>query len=320
MMWSLEFSRPEFLWLLVVIPLLIAAHFFFLKRTHSKAMKFANFEAIKRIAGNRFVTKNYTILFLRILTFLALIISLSGLTIWHDGVQNDFDYVLAIDSSASMINTDIEPTRFDAAKSASIALLDAVDSSAFFGLVSFSGVTYVQQPLGTSQLPVRLSVANLNISRLSGTDISGAIITSTNLFADSDRGKAIILFTDGVDTVGSYVDDSVKRAVSYAKQHNVVIYPVGLGTDDAPVGYLPKSFNLTASIDRVTLNYIANETGGRSLYPETSADLTAQFEEFDALSKESQVPLEMQKYGLVVVAVLLFLEWILINLAFRRVI
>ncbi|MGM5481379.1 MAG: vWA domain-containing protein [Nanobdellota archaeon] len=319
-MWGIQFSRPEFLWLLLLIPLLIAAHFFFLKRTQTKALRFANFEAIKRIAGERFVTKNITILLLRIITFAALIVSLSGMTVWYDGVQNDFDYILAIDTSSSMVNDDIEPTRLGAAKDASLSLLANVDSSASFGLVTFSGVTYARHQLSKNTLPMRLTIASVNISRITGTDISSAIITATNMFRDTERGKAIVIFTDGVDTVGAYVDDNIKRAVEYAKRNNVVLYPVGIGTEDAPVGYLPKSFNLTTSIDRQSLDYMANETGGKAIYPQNSEELINHFSEFDSMSAESRIPIEMEQYGLVVVAVLLFIEWILINLAFRRVI
>ncbi|MFW5866125.1 MAG: vWA domain-containing protein [Nanoarchaeota archaeon] len=319
-MWGIQFSNPDFLWLLLLIPLLIIAHFLFLKRTQTKALHFANFEAIKRISGQRFVTKNITVLFLRLLVFLALIASISGMTIWYDGLQSESDYVVAIDTSSSMVNDDVEPTRLDGAKDASLSLLNSVDSSASFGLISFSGVTYAHHQLTTEKVPLRMTISSLNISRISGTDISSAIITATNMFAGSDRSKSLILITDGVDTVGAYIDDSVRRAVDYAKKHNVVIYPVGIGTDDAPVGYLPESFNLTTSIDRKTLEYIAKETGGEATFPATADQLDEYFSSFDSSSKQARIPVDMRKYGLILATILLFIEWILINLAFRRVV
>ncbi|MFP4118948.1 MAG: vWA domain-containing protein [Candidatus Woesearchaeota archaeon] len=319
-MWGVEFARPDFLWLLLLIPLLVASHFFFLKRTQTKALRFANFQAIKRISGQRFVTKNITILVLRLLTFTVLITSLSGMTVWYDGLQNDFDYVIAMDTSSSMVNSDIEPTRLGAAKEASITMLDNVESSAAFGLVTFSGVTYARHQLSSNTLPMRLEITSLNISRTSGTDISSAIVTATNMFRDNDRGKAIVLFTDGVDTVGAYIDDNVERAVDYARKNNVIIYPVGIGTENAPVGYLPESFNLTTSIDKTGLDQVANETGGKAIYPKTSDELQQYFSDFDTRSSESRIPIELERYGLMAVAILLFIEWILINLAFRRVV
>lgn len=319
-MWALNFTKPVFLWLLVLVPMLIAAHFFFLKRTQVKALKFANFVALKRISGERMVTKNITVLVFRSIIILTFILGLAGTSIWYDGLRNDFDYVIAIDTSSSMTAKDILPNRLEAAKTASIGFLDSLDSSSKVGLVSFSGVTYVLNPLTEDYLPLTLKTYSMNISRVSGTDISGAIITATNMFLDEDRGKAIILLTDGSDTVGAYLENNVLAASNYAASQRVIIHAIGLGKDDSLVGYLPQDFNLSVGIDRKSLGLITNVTGGDVIYPETADDLVDYFKNIDAQSHDSKLSFDLSYYALIIAFILLMVEWILINLTFRRVV
>lgn len=316
---SVFFSRPIFLWLAVLIPLLIISHVYFLRHTQKKAMRFANFEALKRIAGKRYLVRNNIVVILRALVLLAFIVALSGVTLYYDGARSDFDYVLAIDTSSSMVNTDISPSRLGAAKQGAITFVNSLTSRTEVGLITFSGVTRVIEPLTPTHLDVHISTTLLNISRMSGTDISGAIITGTNLLVDSESGKSIILFTDGVDTVNSFMDDAIEQAVLYALENDVVIHTVGLGTDGVPVGYLPEIYNLKTDVDRSTLRYISNQTGGQSFFPETTQDLFLDFEELTGSSHTAQIPLDLTSYALGFGLLVLLVEWVLINLRFRRV-
>ena len=315
-----NFGRLVLLWLAILIPIFIMSHFYFLKRNQNKAMRFANFEALKRIAGERLVTKNIIIFITRLLVLIAMIFVMTQATFYYDGTRNDYDYVLAIDTSSSMTSTDIPPTRIAAARDAGLIFLETLDTDAKLGLVTFAGVTYVRSGLTDEKVGLRLKIASLNISRISGTDISGAIITATNLFSDtSDRGKAILLITDGVDTVGGYLDSNIEEAVRYAKQEQVVIFPVGLGTQNAPIGYLPLDYNLTSSIDESSLLYMANMTGGEAAFPKTSEELISYFEEFNTKSHSGKIIIPLHRYSLIFAFIMLILEWAVFNLFFRRV-
>lgn len=316
---SVDFSRPLYLWLLLILPFLIGAHFFFLKHAQNKAMRFANFEAIKRIAGERFLVKNSLVLILRVLAILVLIFSLAGTTLWYEGPKNDFDYVLAIDTSPSMLTKDVQPSRLEAAKDAALFFLNSLKTNSKVGLVTFSGVTYVRSSLVEDYLDLRVEISLLNTSRTSGTDVSGAIITSTNLFEENDRGRAVILFTDGIDTAGAYIDDAVREAVNYAVSKKVIVHVVGLGTDSAPVGYLPELYNLSSTIDRDTIFFITNTSSGTALYPTSSTELVDDFQQLNNQFQIANVPIRVQEYGLLLVLLLLLIEWIVVNLRFRRV-
>ena len=49
----ISLTNPYYLWFLVSIPLLVFSHFTLLKYNQYKALKFANFEAIRRVTGKR---------------------------------------------------------------------------------------------------------------------------------------------------------------------------------------------------------------------------------------------------------------------------
>jgi len=48
---EITFSNPVYLFFLVSIPFLIISHFFTMRYLKRRALKFANFEAIKRVTG-----------------------------------------------------------------------------------------------------------------------------------------------------------------------------------------------------------------------------------------------------------------------------
>lgn len=316
---SVEFARPLYLWLSLLIPFLFIAHYFFLHRTQVKAMRFANFETLKRISGQRLVTKNLTVLLLRFLVLVFAIVGLSGMTIFYEGDRNNFDYVIAIDTSSSMLTTDIPPSRLEAAKIGANEFLDSLQSSTAVGLVTFSGVTLVQNTLDTDYTNLRINIDSLNVSRTSGTDLYGAIISSSNLFTNDDVGKAIILFTDGSNTVSAFIEDSLNEAADYAIKEQITIHAVGLGTQNAQVGYLPDIYNLTASVDREALDILTTRTNGQVIYPDSTQELLDFFETFDSQSTRGQIPFDASRYAFLIMVILLSIEWILINLLFRRV-
>lgn len=316
---NLTFDKPLYLYLLLVIPLLLIGHYLFLARNQKKALRFANFVALKRIAGERFVTKNITVLLLRTFAILGLILALSQATLWYDGYRSDYDYAFAVDTSTSMLTEDLKPNRFALAKESAILFLEEVPADASFGLISFSGVTQVITPFTKDRFTINVQLNALNISRTGGTDLSNAIITATNTLSPSERGKAIIIFTDGSDTVSSSVDSSVKDAVAYALSKQAVIHTVGIGTNSAPVGYLPETFNLPARIDTDTLEYISSTTNGKSVFPKNIDELNDFFVNLASNETYGKIEYPLGRNSLLFAFILIGIEWILINLIFRRV-
>ncbi|MGV8162156.1 MAG: VWA domain-containing protein [Candidatus Nanoarchaeia archaeon] len=317
----ITFENPLYLWLFFSIPLFIVSHFYFLKRSKSKAMKFANVETLKRVYGEKLLTKNIMHLVLRVLIIFCMIIAVAGTKLWVMGESNDVNYIIALDSSASMTAEDIKPTRFEAAKDNINEFVNGMQPRTKMGLVSFSGVTEVLMPLSDSKINFKLALAQSSISSTGGTDIPGAIITSTNLLLmDPNKGRAIILVSDGINTLGASVSDSVVEAVTYAKNNQVIIYTVGVGSNQGPVGYLPEYYNISAVYNEVALSYISNETGGNYFYASSANELAQSLSYLGENTSKQYLDFDISFGALLIAVCLLFIEWGFANTLYRRVI
>ncbi|MCF7901114.1 VWA domain-containing protein [Candidatus Woesearchaeota archaeon] len=305
----IQFENPVYLWFLLSIPLFIITHFWFLKTSRSKAINFANFEALRRISGGKLLTKNMTHLVVRILVMFCLITAAAGTTLWYKGMGNDVNFVIAIDSSASMTSEDVRPNRLEAAKEYMNIFVDELDSTTKLGLVSFAGSTTVEQTLTDKKNDFVIALESIKISSTGGTDIPGAIITSSNLLlAEPEKGKTILLISDGVNTLGAFISDSVDQAIKYAKNNQVTINTIGLGTNTGPIGYLPNYYNLSSRYDSDVLKTIAEETEGSYIYVSNTDELRQAYQQFSNKKTEKYLPIDLTMVGLLIGLGLLFFE------------
>jgi Ca-activated chloride channel family protein len=160
-----------------------------------------------------------------------------------------------------------------------------------------------------------------DISSTGGTDISGAIITSTNiLLAEQNKGKSIILISDGVNTLGAYVSDPIIEAVDYAKQHQIMIHTIGIGSNQGPIGYLPEYYNISATYNEETLTYMSNQTGGKYFYVLSTDELVQALSYLGENTSEKYLEVNLAVGALLLSICFLFIEWGLANTLYRRVI
>ncbi|MGM5487960.1 MAG: vWA domain-containing protein [Nanobdellota archaeon] len=305
----MEFSvqDPIFLWFLVSIPILISLHFFSLRFSRRRAIKFANFEAIKRVGTGLYsgsvLSKNIVILIIRLLTLTSVILALAGLIAYT--MDDEITRVtIALDASGSMLASDIEPTRIQAAKQTAIDFVQSL-SSTKTGIIAFSGVSKIQSKPTRLKDRTLQAIRDISIQSASGTAIGDAIVAATNLQDQS----TIILITDGQSTVGSSVAD----AINYAQERKVTIHTIGVATPEGDT-----VSGLLSTIDAESLKEIAESTGGnfyeafdRQGLEQAYAEITENTEHRRA--HEMRFPLLMAAIGL------LFLEWILVNLRYRTI-
>jgi len=313
----LTFSHPEYLWYLISIPVLIISHFAFLKYAKRKAIRFANFYALKRVLEQKIITKNYSILIIRALILLSLIIAIAGTSLWYKGNTYQNDYVIAIDTSASMSANDFPPSRLDVAKDYTRKFIDALDAQSSVGLISFSGASFIEQLPTNEKSELIQSIEDIQIAHVGGTNIPDAIVTSTNMLLNSKQGKTIILITDGSNTESYFTKDPILEGINYAKKNNIMIYTIGIGTNTGPIGYLPEYYNISAVYDADNLLRIANGTGGKYYAASTNNDISNAYNDILSNYKEAYLSVDLG-IGLSLFALgLLFLEWFLVNTRFK---
>src|SRR3989338_545301 len=245
---GLTFAKPVYLWLIGFIPLLIFVHFYSLRYGRKKALKFANFEAISRVTGGEIASKNVMLLLMRLMVVIFLILAAASTTIHYTGRTSEYDFILAVDASSSMLAEDYTPNRLEAAKTAAELFVGDANAVLHLGIVTFSGASFIQQALTDDKTKIIAAIRGIEIAKLGGTDIGQALITSANLMQD-DRAKVIVLITDGQSNTGIPPEDSFE----FLREHEIVVHTIGIGTSE---GGFAADLGVPFSLDETTLRSI----------------------------------------------------------------
>lgn len=148
------------------------------------------------------------------------------------------DVIIVLDVSASMLAADVEPNRFDRAKSVLNGLLDRLQGDRV-GLVVFAGSANLRFPL-TTDIAVARQLVRASVIKegglAAGTGIGDAVRLATASFATDSRSqsKVIVIVSDGEDLTGSPAD-----AVRDAREANILVHTIGIGTADGSTISVP---------------------------------------------------------------------------------
>ena len=294
---------------IVALPILFIIHFWSLKYTKRKALKFANFDAIERVVGKRLISKNWILLFVRSMILVFLIFSASGTVYWYTGLGSDLNYVLLVDASTSMLANDFDPNRIEAAKDSAKNFVDSLKGDDNMGVATFTGTTFVKQRLTVDQSDVKKAIDNIEIETIGGTAIGDAMVTVTNVLFEEDDNNVIILLTDGQSNVGIDPLD----AVQFLNDKKVVVYPIGIGTVE---GGNFVTTEVLSTLDEPTLRQLASDTGGTYFSANNENELSVAFNSVSGfkvkrLSENLSIPFMMAALFL------LLIEWGLMNSKYR---
>jgi len=316
---EITFVNPSYLWVLVIVPFMSIIHFLTLRHSKSAVIKFSNFEAIQRVARGDVLgepykgllrNKNIGLLLLRAVVYCLLILSVAGTTVVYNTNVSNFDYVLAIDASSSMLANDFSPTRFDAAREASMAFVSVVPPGANIGIVTFASTAITDLKPTSDSTEIQNLLYNIDVHQSGGTAIGDALVTSTNLFS-TNKSKAIILITDGQNNVGT----DPYTATDYAKKNGVVVHSIGLATKE---GGNITNLNIVSKIDEGLLQDISQETGGKFFMVDSLVSLNDVFKEIATATKKP-LALNVSWILLISAIVLLGIEWIMINTIYKTI-
>src|SRR3954467_12861814 len=155
--------------------------------------------------------------------------------VWEEANTRGRDILVAIDTSRSMLATDMAPNRLMRAKLAALDLMK-MSKNDRLGLIAFAGAAFLQCPLTLDDQAFRQSVDALDTSIIpqGGTAITEAIQAALTTFQteEGDNHKVLIIFTDGEDHESGAI-----AAAEQADNHHLKIFTVGVGT---PAGELVK--------------------------------------------------------------------------------
>ncbi|OGJ20824.1 hypothetical protein A3K73_01125 [Candidatus Pacearchaeota archaeon RBG_13_36_9] len=299
------FTDPKYLFLLLVVPLIVFIYLLTLKSIKKRALKFANFDAIARVQGVSFFSRDIVTTILSSIIVLVLVLSVSGLTLHRQASASSFSFVIAIDVSRSMEARDLLPTRLDAAKETAKEFVNAAPSTTKIAVISFSGNSYIHQSLTDKKDMVIDALDSVEISAIEGTDLYEAVVTSSNLLV-AEESRAIVLLSDGQVNVGELED-----AIRYANQNDIIINTIAIGTKEGG-----ETVYGISKLNEDTMKALSYNTEGDYFDAQDKQSLLDSMGQILKLAKK-KVSIDLSGY-LVLVSILLFvIEYILISSRYR---
>ena len=172
--------------------------------------------------------------------------------------------ILVIDTSDSMDQTDVTPSRLEAAKAAAGAFLHALPTDFRVGLVTFAGTPDLLVAPTLERGRVTAALAGLTTAQgtVIGDGLTAALDAMQADWRTNGKGPAaVLLLSDGLDT-GSTV--SPTTAAARAHSLGVPVFTVALGLETS-----------TGGADTGLLRQLATDTAGEAFTAQTASQLTS---------------------------------------------
>jgi Ca-activated chloride channel family protein len=288
----IRFANPEFLVLLVLVPILLLWHFRRRPRVEG-TLRYSNLGVLRKTRPSLRMRLRQGLFVLRLLALSLLIIAFARPQSGHteeEVTTEGIDIMLALDISSSMLAEDFKPNnRLYVAKMVASDFIRGRRNDRI-GLVVFSGKSYTQVPL-TLDYGVLLNLLNeVEIGMIEdGTAIGMALANSVNRLRNSRaKSKVIILLTDGRNNRGEI--DPITGA-QLAEAMGIRVYTIGVGKRGEALYPVEDPFfgkryvRMPVQIDEKVLQQVAQITGGRYFRATNKNSLEQIFAEIDQLEK-----------------------------------
>jgi Ca-activated chloride channel homolog len=227
---SLTFSQPAWFFGLAIVPVVAALYLWAQRRSDALLSKVVAPRLRSQLAGTvskgRRTLKSAVILAVFALIALALARPQMGF-VQREVKQRGRDVIVAIDTSRSMLATDVAPSRLSRAKLVAQDLLRLVRGDRV-GLVAFAGSAFLQAPLTLDYNAVLTSLEELDTAVIpkGGSNIAEAIRISEQAFGKGEgQTRALVILTDGEE-----LDADGVAAAKRTGELGVRVFTVGIGS------------------------------------------------------------------------------------------
>ena len=301
----MTFFWPAALWLLLALPALVAGYSFLLRRRKVATLRMSNLAVVREALGQQDRRRHIPAVIL-LVSIAALIVAMArpATVVSLPGLEETV--ILALDVSASMQATDVEPSRLAAARRAAKEFVAEMPKDVRIGVVSFAGTAAIVQGPTLDHQEVEEAIDRLRLGP--STNLYGGIALSVAAmfpeagielehFTDSRaprrlpggphpkqsekgfvepgsyRSGAIVLLSDGQRTIGGDPLD----AAQIAADRGVKVYTVGLGTSEGSIITF-RGWRIRVKLDEETLKQVARMTGAQYFNAGSAEDLRTVYE------------------------------------------
>ena len=270
----MRFAQPHFIAFLLAVCGLIGFYLWALKSRREAYWKFAQKELLPELLGSvppaNHALKAAILAAAVFFVLLALMRPQWGFH-WQEVKRKGLDIIIAVDTSRSMLASDVKPSRLERVKLAVRDFAQRLKGDRI-GLVAFAGSAFLECPLTVDYGGFLLALESLDTAAIprGGTAIAGAIKEATRSFPPDDpKSRVLVIITDGDDHEGNPV-----RLAEEAKKQGIIIYCVGVGSREGELIFVEggeggKEFlkddqgnAVKSRLDEELLQKIALSTGG----------------------------------------------------------
>ncbi len=270
----MRFAHPHLLWLLLLVPAaLVFFHWWSERRRQKLLTQFVESRLLTALTAGISPARRKFRFSMFVAAVAMLILAVARPQYGYDKEevrQRGLDIVVAVDTSKSMLATDIAPNRLERAKLAALELMQTAQADRL-GLVAFAGDAFLECPLTIDNTAFQQSVRTLNVNSISrgGTALAAAIDTALTAFKEKGNHKVLVLMTDGEDN-----DEGALAAAQKAGKAGMKIFTIGIGSAEGTLITIPdgqggtdyvrdeKGQVVKSKLNEALLRQIAEDTGG----------------------------------------------------------
>ncbi len=295
----MSFLYPKLLWLLLLVPLVALIYILVFQKKQATL----HLPSSYRLMGGGFrVYMRHAPFILELLAFAFIIVALArprDTSSINEKKIEGIDIMLALDASGSMMAMDLEPNRFEAAKTVAADFISKRPNDNI-GLVVFAGESFTRCPLTTDHTTLLNRLEGVELGLLDdGTAIGMGIASACSRLKDSKtKSKIIVLLTDGTNNMGSITPNT---AASIASSLGIRIYTIAVGTYGEATFPIQAAFGtvyekVKVEIDEASLKQIANVTGGAYYRATDNKSLEEIYKKIDELEKSRLLTKSFEAY------------------------
>ena len=272
----------------------------------SRVSNFGNINTLKKVHGfKRFHLSPWILIFKILVIVLIFFAATNAIVVLKQRPALNTDYVIVLDDSSSMANSDYPPTRLDAAKKIATDWIKIVPDNTNIGYIAFAQDIITDVPITNDQeiLKEKIKQTKIDYSK-SGTSTDFAIITAVKMLENSpSSNKSILFLTDGASELN-------EETIAFANKNNIKINIFGIGNEEnINLDDIPEEFK--EDYENMKFNYsiiqgIANKTNGNAYLVLNKEELQKSFE--DATFEKVNVKLNSGYYILILIAIISIAE------------
>ena len=230
-MFDVQFANKEYLYLLLLIPVMAVGFILYLHRRRKAMQAIGNLKTLKALCPESSTSRPIIRAALAAMALSLLIIAVARPRVGSqlkETTSEGNEIMILLDISNSMRATDMYPNRLESTKNAISNLVRKLSSDRV-GLIIFAGSAFVQVPMTTDLKATDIFIQSVSCDMISeqGTALGEAMNLAIKSFNfDDDLSKAIILVSDGEN------HEPEPDPVQIARQCNekgVIVHTIGVG-------------------------------------------------------------------------------------------